>query len=191
MTGEDTHVFLDYEVPPDEPLGGSRRLGLRPDSDMVRRNDASPDADVDIYTDFPDRAGGVNPEPPMAAGAAEAATEQIAVEEGEERVGSAVVGAGIGSVAGLLAGIAALAIPGIGPILAAGPLAAALGGMLAGGAAGGIIGALATEGVPEEYARHYAASIEQGQTLVSVRTDALCRDAVERVLVANGGSEVH
>jgi hypothetical protein len=94
-------------------------------------------------------------------------------------------------VAGLLAGIAALAIPGIGPILAAGPLAAALGGMLAGGAVGGIIGALATEGVPEEYARRYAASIEQGETLVSVRTDPLRRDAVERALVAHGGTEVH
>jgi hypothetical protein len=191
MTGDDTPVFLDYEVPPDEPLGGSRRLGLNPESDMVRRNDASSNADLDIYTDFPDKPGGVNPSSQVASGASEAATEQMAAELGEERVGSAIVGAGLGSVAGLLAGIAALAVPGIGPVLAAGPLAAALGGMLAGGAVGGIIGALATEGIPEEYARQYAASIEQGHTLVSVRTDAVGRDAVERVLVAHGGREVH
>jgi uncharacterized membrane protein len=159
-SASDTPVVFEYEVPPDEPLGGSRQLGLDPDSSA-------------------------------AGDTLEASTEQMAVELGQERVGSAVVGAGLGSVAGLLAGIAALAVPGVGPILAAGPLATVLGGMLAGGAVGGIIGALATVGVPEEYAREYAASIEQGSTLVSVHTDALARDAVERVLVAHGGRDVH
>jgi len=191
MTGNAMPVFVEYEVLPDEPSDGSLRSGLNAASDMVRRNDASSNADIDIYTDFPDKPGGVNPSSPAAANAAESATEQQAVTLSDERTGSAVVGVGLGGTAGLLAGIAALAVPGIGPILAAGPLAAALGGMLAGGAAGGIIGVLATEGVPEEYARQYAASIEQGHTLVSVRTDALARDAVERVLVAHGGSEVH
>jgi hypothetical protein len=190
MADSDTPVILEYDVPPDEPLGGSRQLGLKTDGDMVRRNEASADADVDIYTDFPDKPGG-NPESPAAADASEAATEQMAAELGEERVGSAVIGAGLGSVAGLLVGIAALAVPGVGPILAAGPLATALGGMLAGGAVGGIIGALATVGVPEEYARQYAASIQEGSTLVTVRTDPLGRDAVERVLVAHGGRDVH
>jgi hypothetical protein len=189
MTGDDTPVFFDPEIPPDEPLGGSRRLGLNPDSGMVRRSDASTNADVDIYTDFPDNPGGVNPDSPVADEAA--ATEQMAMEMGEERIGSAVVGAGLGGVAGLLVGLAALAVPGVGPILAAGPIAVALGGMLAGGAAGGIIGALATAGVPEEYARQYAASIQKGSTLISVNTDDIGRDAVERVLIANGGKDVH
>jgi hypothetical protein len=185
------------ELPNDEDLStttaqmtGTPRPNLNPERDMVRRNDASSNADVDIYTDFPDKPGGVNPSSP-AANTIQSATDQRAVTQGEERTSSAVVGAGLGGIAGLLAGIAALAVPGAGPILAAGPLAAALGGMLAGGAVGGIIGALATEGVPEEYAREYAASIEQGHTLISVRTDAIARDAVERVLVAHGGSEVH
>ncbi|HYP40848.1 MAG TPA: DUF1269 domain-containing protein, partial [Chloroflexia bacterium] len=66
-----------------------------------------------------------------------------------------------------------------------------LGGALAGGAAGGIIGGLSNIGVPEEYAREYAAQIEQGSTLVSVRTDALTRDLVERVLTAHGGESIH
>jgi len=197
--GEEGITFsMSEELPNDEDLPtttaqmtGTPRAEQTPESDMVRRNDASSNADVDIYTDFPDRPGDVNPSSPAAATAAETATEQTALGYGEESAGSAVVGAGLGGIAGLLAGIAALAVPGVGPILAAGPLAVALGGMLAGGAAGGIIGALSTEGIPEEYARQYAASIQEGHTLVSVRTDGIGRDAVERVLVAHGGSEVH
>ena len=69
------------------------------------------------------------------------------------------IGAALGGVGGLLAGLAGLAIPGIGPILAAGPIAAALGGALGGAglgaAAGGLIGALTDMGVPENEARHY------------------------------------
>jgi hypothetical protein len=64
------------------------------------------------------------------------------------------IGAALGGVGGLIAGIAGLAIPGIGPILAAGPIAAAIGGMLGGAglgaAAGGLIGALTDMSVPEE-----------------------------------------
>ena len=63
--------------------------------------------------------------------------------------------------------------------------------MVAGGVAGGIIGALSTIGVPQEYAREYAARLKQGQTLISVRTDDLTKDLVERVLVANGGDDVY
>ena len=156
----DTPVVFESEVPPDEPLGGSRQLGLKTDASIADKTPGTP-------------------------------MEEMAAEVDEERMGGAVIGAGLGSVAGLLAGIAALAIPGLGPVLAAGPLATALGGMLAGGAVGGIIGALATVGVPEEYAREYATSIEQGSTLVTVHTDPLGRDAVERVLVAHGGRDVH
>lgn len=186
------------ELPNDEDLPtttaqmiSSPRSASRNENDMMRRSDASSNADVDIYTDFPDKPSGVNPSSPAAVHATRSATEHRAADHDKERAGSVVVGAGLGSVAGLLAGIAALAVPGVGPMLAAGPIAVALGGMVAGGVAGGIIGALATEGIPEEYAREYAASIEQGHTLVSVRTDPIGRDAVERVLVAHGGSEVH
>jgi hypothetical protein len=185
------------ELPNDEDLpttlGHMTGKDAPPDSgnDPVRRGDASARADLDIYTDFPDIPGGINPRSPAAPRAAPAATEQTAVDMREERAHSIVAGAGLGSLAGLLLGVTSLAVPGIGPIIAAGPLATALGSMLAGGAAGGIIGALSTSGVPHEYARRYAASIEKGQTLVTVRTDPLSLDAVERALVANGGNEVY
>jgi uncharacterized protein (TIGR02271 family) len=85
------------------------------------------------------------------------------------------IGAALGGIGGLIAGIAGLAIPGVGPIIAAGPIAAAIGGMLGGAglgaAAGGLIGALTDMGVPEEDARHYEDQVRQGKSLVTVRAD--------------------
>jgi uncharacterized membrane protein len=86
--------------------------------------------------------------------------------------------------------MAGLAVPGIGPFIAAGPLAGALSGLVSGAAVGGIAGALSNIGVPEEYARKYAGEIEQGQVLVSVQTEAISQDLAERVLVANHGEHV-
>lgn len=169
--------------------GGDARVGLSADSDMVRRNEAETNADIDIYTDFPDKLGGVNPDSPVASEPED--TVQEAVKGRTPAAGSAATGATLGGLSGLLAGLGLIAVPGIGPILAAGPLAGALGGVLAGGAAGGLIGGLSGIGVPQEYARDYAAHIEQGSTLVSVRTDDVTCDAVERVLIANGGENVH
>lgn len=189
LTGRDPlPVVTDFEVPPNEPLGGSHRLGLSRDSGLIRRPEADTNADEDIYTDFPDEPGGINPDSPAAPRAGSNVQEGMANRT--DAGGSAAVGAGIGGVAGLLVGMAALAVPGVGPFLAAGPLAGALGGLLAGSAAGGIIGALSTIGVPEQHARTYAARIEQGHTFVSVRTDEISCDLVERVLLAHGGTEV-
>ncbi|HKP52299.1 MAG TPA: hypothetical protein VJ183_06570 [Chloroflexia bacterium] len=191
MTGRDASdmpIVTDYEVPPDEPLGGSERLGLSRYSDMVRRNEAEINADEDIYTDFPDQPDGVDPDSPAAESAG--SDLQASSEHHSNVAGGAVAGAGIGAVAGLLAGLAGLAIPGIGPFIAAGPLAGVLSGLTTGGAVGGIIGALSGIGVPDEHAREYASAIEQGQILVSVSTDSLSRDHVERVLTANGGENV-
>lgn len=85
------------------------------------------------------------------------------------------IGAALGGIGGLIAGIAGLAIPGIGPIIAAGPIAAAIGGALGGAglgaAAGGLIGALTDMGVPEEEARHYEDQVRQGKVLVTVRAE--------------------
>jgi uncharacterized protein (TIGR02271 family) len=78
-------------------------------------------------------------------------------------------GAAIGGGAGLLVGLAALAIPGIGPIVAAGPIATALTGLGIGAAAGGVIGALANMGVSEEDASYYAEGVRRGGVLVTVR----------------------
>ena len=163
--------------------------GLARDEDLVRRNEADTNADIDIYTDFPDKPGGLNPESPIAA--EYEGTVQEPASNRTPAVGTAATGAALGGLGGLLVGLGVLAVPGIGPLLAAGPLAGALGGMLAGGAAGGVIGGLSAIGVPEEYARDYAARIEQGHTLVSVRTDEVTADPAERILTVNGAENVH
>ena len=90
-------------------------------------------------------------------------------EEGGDGVATgAGVGAVVGGLGGLLVGIGALAIPGIGPVLAAGPLASALIGMGVGAVTGGLIGALVDAGVPEEQANLYAEGVRRGGTLVKV-----------------------
>jgi hypothetical protein len=93
--------------------------------------------------------------------------------DGDGRAEGAEIGAGIGAVlggtAGLLTGLGMLAIPGIGPVVAAGWLVATGAGALAGGAAGGIIGALTGMGVSREHAHVYAESIRRGATLVTAR----------------------
>lgn len=110
--------------------------------------------------------------------------DRAAIEE-VETSGAATgagVGAGIGAVigglGGLLVGLGALVIPGIGPVVAAGPLAAALSGLagagigaVAGGVTGGLLGALVDMGVPEEQAHYYAEGVRRGGTLVTVQTD--------------------
>jgi hypothetical protein len=78
-------------------------------------------------------------------------------------------GAVVGGLGGLLVGLGALAIPGIGPVLAAGPLASALIGAGVGAATGGLLGALVDAGVPEEQANLYAEGVRRGGNLVKVR----------------------
>ena len=73
-----------------------------------------------------------------------------------------------GGLAGLLVGLGTLAIPGIGPVIAAGPLLGALGGAAIGAATGGLLGSLMDLGVPEEYATTYVTEVERGQVLVTV-----------------------
>ncbi len=80
------------------------------------------------------------------------------------------VGAVLGGITGLLVGLSALAVPGIGPILAAGPILATLGGAGVGAVTGGIIGALTNAGVSEEEANIYAEGVRRGGTLVTVDT---------------------
>jgi hypothetical protein len=106
-----------------------------------------------------------------------------------EGAGAGAVGGGVlGGVLGLLVGVGALAIPGIGPVLAAGPLAAALGtagastlvGAGIGAAAGGVIGALVGAGIPEEDASFYAEGVRRGGTLVMVKSsDEMAQSAYD------------
>ncbi|AZO60904.1 MAG: hypothetical protein E5X23_06635 [Mesorhizobium sp.] len=100
----------------------------------------------------------------------------------EDAAGGAGVGALIGGAGGLLTGLGIMAIPGVGPVVAAGWLAAtaagALGGAVVGGAAGGIVGALTDSGVPERDAHVYAEGVRRGGTLVTAKaSDALAGEA--------------
>lgn len=79
-----------------------------------------------------------------------------------------VAGGVIGGTLGLLAGIGALAIPGIGPFIAAGPIMGALAGLGAGGVVGGVIGALVGMGIPEYEAKRYEGRLKKGGVLLSV-----------------------
>jgi hypothetical protein len=92
---------------------------------------------------------------------------------GESAGAGAVGGAVVGGLGGLLVGLGALAIPGIGPVIAAGTLATALGTTAAGAgigaAAGGLIGALVGMGIPEQDANFYAEGVKRGGVLVTVQ----------------------
>ena len=84
----------------------------------------------------------------------------------------ATTGGVIGGTIGLLAGVGAIAIPGVGPLIAAGPIMAALAGFGAGAASGGIIGALAGMGLPEYEAKRYEGQVRTGGILLSVHCDS-------------------
>src|SRR5215211_9058927 len=104
----------------------------------------------------------------------------------DDRAEGAAAGAGIGAtlggVAGLLAGLGMLAIPGIGPVVAAGWLASTAAVAVAGGATGGLIGALTQSGVGEDEAHAYAEGVRRGGTLVTVRVDERRRAAAEAIM---------
>ncbi len=106
----------------------------------------------------------------------------------------AVGGTVVGGVLGLLVGIGALAIPGIGPVIAAGPLIAAIGATAAGAgigaAAGGLLGALVGAGVPEEDAHLYAEGVRRGGTLVTVTTDEATANRAYSVLHRHNAVDV-
>jgi hypothetical protein len=80
-------------------------------------------------------------------------------------------GGAIGGVLGVLAGVGALAIPGVGPLIAAGPIMAGLAGLGVGGAVGGLVGALMGMGIPEYEAKRYEGRVKGGGTLLSVHCD--------------------
>lgn len=98
-------------------------------------------------------------------------------------VADAGIGAAIGGVGGLLLSAAGLlTLPVIGPVLAAGPIAAALTGAGIGAAAGGLIGALTDAGIPKEEAEYYAEGVRRGDVLVTVRTDDMHADRARQIL---------
>jgi hypothetical protein len=92
------------------------------------------------------------------------------------------IGAVLGGVAGLLAGLSIITIPGIGPIVGAGPLASTLMGAMAGGLVGGLLGALTDMGVPEDHAGYYSEGVRRGGSLVIVKTNAAQADQATTIL---------
>jgi len=100
--------------------------------------------------------------------------EETGTKAPEGVAAGAATGGVLGGVAGLLAGIGALAVPGIGPILAAGPIAAAFTGAAVGAGAGGLVGGLVGLGIPEEDAKQYEEYVQNGKILLLV--DSTDRD---------------
>lgn len=113
-----------------------------------------------------------------------------------EGAGAGAIGGGVlGGTLGLLVGLGALAIPGIGPVIAAGPLAAALStaavGAGIGAAAGGLIGALVGAGVPEEDANVYAEGVRRGGTLVTVTAPDNLANSAYSIMQRAGAVDVN
>src|SRR5882757_9046973 len=100
-------------------------------------------------------------------------------------------GGAIGGTLGLLAGIGAIAIPGVGPFIAAGPIMGALAGLGAGAAAGGLVGALVGMGIPEYEAKRYEGRVKDGGILVSVHCDdSAWVDRAKEILKRSGAEDI-
>ncbi len=100
-------------------------------------------------------------------------------------------GGAVGGTLGLLAGLGALAIPGVGPLIAAGPIMGALAGLGIGGTVGGLVGALVGMGIPEYEARRYEGHVNGGSILVSVHCESSEEIArAKDVLKAAGGEDI-
>jgi Protein of unknown function (DUF3341) len=146
MAGKNTAVFGIYPTPTaaEDAVDALRAAGFR---------------NTDISVLLPENAG----------------TKDFAVRKEtkapEGTAAGATSGAVVGGVLGWLAGIGALAIPGLGPFIAAGPIMGALAGVGTGGVVGGIVGALVGMGIPEYEAKRYEGRIKEGGILLSVHAD--------------------
>lgn len=120
-------------------------------------------------------------------------TKEFALEKATKAPEGALAGGGtglvIGGALGWLAGIGTLAIPGIGPLIAAGPIVAVIAGAGVGSAIGGIAGALIGLGVPEIEARRYEEEIKSGRILVSIHCENLRKAQAGRKLLQNSGAK--
>jgi hypothetical protein len=95
----------------------------------------------------------------------------------------------IGGALGVLVGIGALAIPGVGPLIAAGPIVAGLAGLGVGGAVGGFVGALIGMGIPEYEAKRYEGRVKDGGTLLSVHCDTSDQISRAKDLLKSSGAQ--
>src|SRR5579864_9017246 len=164
MAGKNKAVFAIY----------STRAGAEHGAEMLLSSGFSTS---DISVLFPENLG----------------SKEIGTEKSTKAPEGTAVGAGsgalIGGTLGLLAGIGVLAIPGIGPLIAAGPIVAALAGLGAGGAVGGIIGALVGMGIPEYEAKRYEGHIKAGGVLLSVHCETSEKIARAKDLLKHTGAQ--
>jgi len=120
-------------------------------------------------------------------------TREFEHEKGTKEPEGAVTGAGaggvLGGVLGWLAGVGALAIPGLGPFIAAGPIMAALSGAAVGATAGGLVGALVGMGIPEYEAKRYEARLREGRILLSVHSDTSEQTRRAKEIFERAGAE--
>ena len=146
MAGKNTAVFGIYAsiVTVENGVDALQRAGFR---------------NTDISVLLPENAGSKD------------FAHQKGTKAGEGATAGAGTGAVLGGALGWLAGIGALAIPGVGPFIAAGPIMAALAGAGVGGAVGGIAGALIGMGIPEYEAKRYEGRVKNGGILLSVHSD--------------------
>jgi len=166
MAGKNTAVFGIYRDPPmlDAAVAALQDAGFR---------------NTDISVLFPENEG----------------TKDFAHKKGTKAPEGVTAGAGTGAVVGgtlgWLAGIGALAIPGVGPFIASGPIVAALAGAGAGGAVGGIAGALIGMGIPEYEAKRYEGRIKEGGILLSVHSDnSEWTDRAKKILESTGADDI-
>jgi hypothetical protein len=167
MSGKKTGVFGIY----------STRVAVENATDSLIRA-GFPAADISVL--LPESLGG-----PRDMG-----TEK-ATKAPEGAAAGVTTGAAIGGTLGVLAGIGLLAIPGLGPFIAAGPIMAGLAGLGVGGAVGGVTGALISMGIPEFEAKRYEGRLQKGGILLSVHCDT--SDEINRakeVLKATGAEDI-
>ncbi|WP_428304356.1 general stress protein [Lacipirellula sp.] len=122
-------------------------------------------------------------------------TKEFAVDNKTKAPEGAATGAGTGAVLGgglgWLAGIGALAIPGLGPLIAAGPIMAALTGAAVGGTIGGLTGALIGMGIPEYEAKRYEGKVKGGNALISVHSeDSTETERAKKIFEAAGAEDI-
>jgi hypothetical protein len=166
MAGKNTAVFGIYSTPSalENGIDALRAAGFR---------------NTDISVLVPENVG----------------TKDFAHEKSTKAPEGATSGAGTGAVVGgalgWLVGIGALAIPGVGPFIAAGPIVAALAGVGVGGAVGGLTGAMVGMGIPEYEAKRYEGRIKSGGVLLSVHCDT--SDEIKRakqILERTGAEDI-
>lgn len=114
----------------------------------------------------------------------------VPLTTGSDVATDAGIGAAVGGVGGLLLGFAGLAVPGIGPILAAGPILSALGGAGLGAAAGGLIGAFTERGIPRDEAAYYAEGVRRGDIVMTVHAAGIRADRAQEILDRNGAIDI-